>query len=367
MSAPAPVREALARLEGWLTGTALPLWARHGADETGFHGALTDDLSPAGVPQRVRVQARQAFVFALAAEREWLPEAESLARHALAALTALKGDDGLYRRPGAPPATGFDGMGELYEQAFALLGFASGYRAFGHAAWREAAEALRTRIAAFAHPLGGYAEASGLAAPLFANPNMHLFEAFMAWAGATGDTTWLTLADAQAVLAHERLTPASGLVLEQYAAGWASPAAPVLWPGHLFEWGSLLLQHDSAKHRDLALHQMDIAERAGVEADLTLFALDGELMPTDRGARLWSQTERLRATAMAAALTGEAHWWDATLSACRAVEAFLAPATPGLWRDWRDEAGAFLDAPAPATSLYHIVGAIDALAQAVAA
>jgi mannose-6-phosphate isomerase len=156
-------------------------------------------------------------------------------------------------------------------------------------------------------------------------------------------------------------------VLEQYAAGWASPAAPVLWPGHLFEWGSLLLQHDPAKHRDLALHQIDTAERAGVEADLTLFALDGELMPTDRGARLWSQTERLRATAMAAALTGEARWWDAALSACRAVEAFLAPATPGLWRDWQDEAGAVRDEPAPATSLYHIVGAIDALGQAVAA
>jgi len=92
-----------------------------------------------------------------------------------------------------------------------------------------------------------------------------------------------------------------------------------------------------------------------------MFALDGRLEPVDRGARLWAQTERLRAVATAASLTGDDGLWAAALEACGALEAFLATPTPGLWRDWMDEAGVFREEPAPATSFYHIVGAIAEL------
>ncbi len=91
---------------------------------------------------------------------------------------------------------------------------------------------------------------------------------------------------------------------------------------------------------------------------VAIFALDEALAPIDRGARLWAQTERLRACARAAALTGDGSLWDAALQAVGALEAFLDTPTRGLWRDWMGPDGAFVDEPAPASSLYHIAGAI---------
>jgi mannose-6-phosphate isomerase len=108
-----------------------------------------------------------------------------------------------------------------------------------------------------------------------------------------------------------------------------------------------------------ALRLVELAERTGVDAaGFVIFALDETLAPLDRGARLWAQTERIRACARAAALTGDGSLWAATAQACEALEAFLEAPTPGLWRDWRDKSGAFREEAAPASSLYHIAGAM---------
>ena len=113
-----------------------------------------------------------------------------------------------------------------------------------------------------------------------------------------------------------------------------------------------------------ALQLAELAEHTGVDrAGFVIFALDDNLRPVDRGARLWSQTERIRACARAAALTGDGLLWDATVQACEALEAFLDTPTPGLWRDWRGETGVFREEAAPASSLYHIAGAIVELAR----
>jgi mannose-6-phosphate isomerase len=151
---------------------------------------------------------------------------------------------------------------------------------------------------------------------------------------------------------------------EQYSADWRAPASPadrVVWPGHLYEWAFLLLDRPqaSAEERDVALRLIEVAETRGVDdRGVAIFALDGELRPLDRGARLWAQTERARACARAAALTGDGELWAATLQACGAIEAFLDVPTRGLWRDWMAPGGGFRDEPAPASTLYHLVGAI---------
>lgn len=367
MTAPAEVRESSARLKAWLVGEALPLWWARGVDLA--RGGFVDRLDLQGrpsvdAPKRVRVQARQAYVYGLAAQRGWMAGAEDAARHALAGLAAMRGSDGLY---GAQAS--LDGMGRLYDQAFALLALATGHAVFAEAALEREARALMARLAPFAHPLGGYAEAPGLAEPLFANPNMHLFESFQAWSEVGGDPAWDQLAAGQARLALQRLIdPATGVLYEAYEADWRIAAAPerrVVWPGHLYEWAFLLLRWKAggAAERAAALGQIDVAERAGVDyaRGVAIFALDGALAPTDRGARLWAQTERLRAVALAASLTGEARWWASAGEASRSLEAFLATPTPGLWRDWTDETGGFRDEPAPASSFYHIVGAIAEL------
>jgi len=368
--APTALRDARARLDTWLTRHALPLWWERGADHAagGFVDRLAHDGAPAtGFAKRVRVQARQAYVYGLAAAQGWMAGADGAARHALAGLAAMKRADGLYSLAPAREAP-LDGMGLLYDQAFALLALATGFAAFGEPELEREAHALREQLTDFAHRLGGFAETPGLAAPLFANPNMHLFESFQAWSAASDDPTWAKLAAAQARLAQERLIdPSTGVLHETYGPDWRPVSGPdrVVSPGHLFEWGYLLLAWNGGgkAERAAGLRLIEEAERTGIDRrrGVAIFALDGSLGPVDRNARLWAQTERLRAAALAVRLTGDPQWWSAALEASQTLEAFLETPTPGLWRDWMDESGAFREEPAPASSFYHIVGGIAGL------
>jgi mannose/cellobiose epimerase-like protein (N-acyl-D-glucosamine 2-epimerase family) len=369
--APEAVRAAAGRLAGWFKDRALPIWWERGADRAGggFFERLNLDGTPADLPRRLRVQARQAHVFALAERLDWAGPAAQAHEHGLTAVLAGRAEDGLY---GAYPRSGaaMDGMGLLYEQAFVLLALAAAHARTGDPALETQALALLVRLSDFAHPLGGYADAPGLAEPLFANPNMHLFESFQAWSAASDNPIWRELAASQAELALGRLIdPDNGALGERFGPDWsraARRADRVVWPGHLYEWAWLLMDWQDADAATLAsaLQLTELAERTGVDrAGFAMFALDENLRPTDRGARLWSQTERIRACARAAALTSDGLLWEATAQACEALEAFLETPTAGLWRDWRDQAGAFREEAAPASSLYHIAGAIVELAR----
>ena len=371
--APPAVREAAARLLAWFHDRALPLWWARGADRSGggFFERLDLGGAPLNLPRRLRVQARQSYAFALAERLGWTGPAAEAHQHGLAAVLAGRGEDGLY---GALPRSGLalDGMGLLYEQAFVLLALAAAHARSKDAALETAARALLDRLSDFAHPLGGYAEAPGLASPLFANPNMHLFESFQAWSVTSTDPAWRAGAAALAELAQEQLIDVeTGALGEVFGADWSRPTAHAdrfVWPGHLYEWAWLLMDWPEADASALvsALHLTKVAERIGVDgAGFAIFAVDEHLKPIDHGARLWSQTERLRACARAAALTDDGSLWTATLQACQALEAFLDTPTPGLWRDWRDETGAFREEAAPASSLYHIAGAMVELARLV--
>jgi mannose-6-phosphate isomerase len=363
MSGHDEVRAATARLKAWLLDVALPLWWERSAAADGYVSQLGLDGRPTDAPRRLRVQARQAHVFALAAGLGWSGPAAAASRRGLDAMRAAVADDGLYR---AGASTGLDGMGLLYDQAFVLLALATSRAVFGGQDLEAGAVRLGERLAPFAHPLGGFAESPWLAQPLFANPNMHLFEAFQAWSRVSDHPRWREFAAGEARLALGRMIdPASGVLYEVYDADWAAPARRVVWPGHLYEWAWLLMDWSEGDAASLAaaMRLIEVAERAGVDRrrGVAIFALDGDLEPVDRGARLWAQTERARACARAAAATGDAGLWDAAAQACRALEGFLQVPTPGLWRDWMDEAGAFRDETAPASSLYHIVGAIAEL------
>lgn len=369
-AAPEAVRAAAGRLTSWFLHDALPLWWTRGADPAGgYYERLNLDGTPADLPRRLRVQARQAHVYAQAERLGWTGPAARAHQHGLDAVLAGRGADGLY---GAYPRTGaaYDGMGLLYEQAFVLLALAAAHARTGNAALEADALRLRDRIADFAHPLGGYAEAPGQAEPLFANPNMHLFECFQAWSATSDDPSWRELAAAQAELAMEQLIdPDTGALGEQFGPDWSQPKARrdrVIWPGHLYEWAWLLMDWQDADVATLAkaLQLVELAERTGIDRDgFAVFALDERLVPLDRGARLWSQTERIRACARAAALTGDDLLWQATAQACTALEAFLETPTPGLWSDRREETGGFREEAAPASSFYHIAGAIVELAR----
>jgi mannose-6-phosphate isomerase len=160
VSAPAHVRDAAARLLQWLLDDALPLWWERGADRQGggFIDRLNLDGTAADRPKRLRVQARQAYVYALAPELGWVGPAKQASRHGLVQVMTHKCDDGLFRTWPDEPAPR-DGMGLVYDQAFVLLALASDFAAFGDRDQQRHALALAEKIAAFVHPQGGYAEA----------------------------------------------------------------------------------------------------------------------------------------------------------------------------------------------------------------
>ena len=83
--------------------------------------------------------------------------------------------------------------------------------------------------------------------------------------------------------------------------------------------------------------------------------------PHDAGARLWPQTERLKAASIAARLTGEAKYFAMAASAADGLMRYLDTPLPGLWRDRIDADGRVVDEPAPASSFYHLVAAIGEL------
>jgi mannose-6-phosphate isomerase len=79
-------------------------------------------------------------------------------------------------------------------------------------------------------------------------------------------------------------------------------------------------------------------------------------------ARLWPQTERIKAAAIlaqnaSASAEREQYLVDVTLAA-EGLRLYLRTEVPGLWYDKMLPGGTFVDEPAPASSLYHIACAI---------
>ena len=134
-------------------------------------------------------------------------------------------------------------------------------------------------------------------------------------------------------------------------------------PGHLFEWAWLLQRCPGARARTAALRLMQLGEAHGVHRGITINALHPDLSVRDTEARLWPQTERLKANARLAIT--EPRSWPAAVEAAQGLMRYLASAPPGLWHDRMTLGGAFVDEPAPASSFYHIIAAIAELGAAV--
>jgi len=84
--------------------------------------------------------------------------------------------------------------------------------------------------------------------------------------------------------------------------------------------------------------------------------LDGSIRSAR--ARLWPQTEWLKAALILASSSDDGRRDLCLTQAARAQRALWRYLTPvGLWRDKMLESGDFIDEPAPASSLYHIMAA----------
>lgn len=363
----------------WLVRSAYPLWSTHGVDSRGgFVERLGEDGRPLADDRRARVAPRQIYSFALATELGWTGNVEELLRRGLENLfTCFRRPDGLYRTlvraDGAPK----DEQALLYDQAFVLLAFAGASRALG-ASHVSATSLLLDRLAVelrealettYRAPQGGFRSGEWPNDQRESNPHMHLLEACLAWRDLNGDQTWGRWADEIAGLALRRFIHAdTGALTEVFTPNW-EPAPGMegrrVEPGHLFEWGWLLLRWGGRQLPEVlraALRLIDTAERFGVRDGFAVNALLDNFAPLDSDARLWPQTERLKASLLAAQLSGDARYLDISTSAATALAGYLNTPVAGLWFDQRRADGQWVAGPSPASSFYHIVGAIRACA-----
>lgn len=375
-AAPAEVlTEWAARYEHWLATAALPLWWSLGADHArgGFHEALGMDGIAAFAPKRARVQARQAFVYAQA--QSWSGPAREAALHAMHWFRAqYLREDGLFRTLVGPDGSPLDDTAMLYDQAFALLAMASLASMPGAPVGfaDEAIELLCTIEKTMRHAKGGFRESAPSA--FQSNPHMHLLEAALAWSQAGGGAVWGALADEIVTLALTRFIDAEeGFLREHFTGNW-EPAlgerGRLVEPGHQFEWAFLLTQWGRLRNEpraELAARRLFAMGAVGIDParDVAIDALNEDMTARASSARLWPQTERLRAALALAASGGDSceSYLAHAVSAAEGLWRYFDTPTRGLWQDKLLPTNRFVEEAAPASSLYHIVGAVAALRQ----
>jgi mannose/cellobiose epimerase-like protein (N-acyl-D-glucosamine 2-epimerase family) len=357
----------------WLVDCAWPLWLAHGVDwkRRAFHEHLDASLQCGASFRRLRVVARQTYVFSRAA-RHGVPRA------AEAAVLGLEFLGGPARLPDGGYAWRFDldnrpidKTRDLYDHAFVLLALSAGAGVVGADSIRGDAVALVDHVAArFAHPDGGYHDsipAKGVEGVVRRrqNPHMHLFEALLAATEAFGEARFFELARDLATLFVVRFFQAREGALPEYYDSALTPICDtghfLTEPGHHYEWVWLIQWYQAVlaaagvpadPHLVPAAQSLfEFAERHGVSpangSIVNGLRSDGAI--SDAAFRLWPHSERLKAVARYAP--------ERFPGALAALARHLAGGHSGLWIERMDAEGHPIAEPAPATTLYHLTAA----------
>jgi D,D-heptose 1,7-bisphosphate phosphatase len=370
------LKERAEAAKKWLFDEALPLWWTVGFDLSSrtFHERIDQTGKPVLLPRRIRVQARQTFVYALAGELGWTgPWREAAEAGADVLLKHGIRKDGGTRFSLTPSGESIAvGGRDLYDAAFVAFALASAAKALGRADYAATArQVIDWTVANWSHPAGGFREGELVAVPpRRQNPHMHMLEALLQLFEATGDRALLDKAgELVALLETKWVSPRWGALLEYFDEDWTprpGDEGRTAEPGHQFEWSWLLDRyarlsgtHISPAAGRIYLHGevYGVDPATGVTVDET-WAEGGVRTTTSR---LWPHTERIKANIVRFEQTG-------SISAARnCVEAFDVLMTycdvpvRGLWRDQRLPDGSFIDEAAPASSLYHITLALSEL------
>jgi mannose/cellobiose epimerase-like protein (N-acyl-D-glucosamine 2-epimerase family) len=363
-------RGIVAALRTLMIEHSLPLWAREGWDAS--RGGFVERLDPEGradqlAPRRVRVQARQIYSYALAAQLGWYPQGREIAMKGLDYLLAkAKSPDG---RPGFVHLLDHDGrvlnpLRDTYDHAFVLLALATAYELSGDARIREEMDSLVAFLdSGLRSPHGGFIEGIPAALPRRQNPQMHLFEAMIAAFDATHDPAYQNRAGDLFGLFVASLYDARRQALGEYfEEDWSRIEPLVVEPGHQAEWVWLLKGFERITGCPTGRYRAQLlssALRFGDDATGCLIDegdVEGKVRKSTR--RLWPQTEIAKAW-IAQAEAGEPGAEDQARDALvRLHRHYLNHPVSGGWYDQFDHAGRSLVDAIPASSFYHVICAI---------
>ncbi|MEM8633603.1 MAG: AGE family epimerase/isomerase [Pseudomonadota bacterium] len=368
MNVDAALRRRAREAKSWLFDASYPLWSREGVNAATFAEAL--DLGHArlaGETSRVRVQARQTYVFATAERQGWkIEDARELTEFGLDILNKqCRRPDELYGRVIKTDGSGLeDDTADLYDTAFALLAFST---AALNGDETDALNALPQAISSeLSHAAGGYRETIPVPEFRLQNPHMHLFEAFLGLMETKGIAEHREIADQIESLCLEHFFDANtGTLGERFNQDWTTPdgdAGDVVEPGHHFEWVWLLNQYARLRNSappevsdqlyGFAVSTLDEEGRAVQEV-----RRNGARHDSSR--RTWPQTEALKAHLTMWQRGDERAGERAINSFDILMDEYLTP--EGGWIDHYSGDGQVLSKTMPASTLYHIVGAFEFL------
>jgi mannose-6-phosphate isomerase len=371
-----PLVDDSSRLANWLHDKALPLWLeRSFGEHRGFSESLTSDGQPTSANQRSRIYPRQIYCFAEAGARGWTGDWERAVRSGLTRFDEVyRLGSGFYGALATVDGQLIDESFDLYNQAFAILGFCYTAKALPNIAeaMSDRAQALLDALKThYAHPTAGFKATGGL--PLCSNPHMHLFEAALACEDQMGfdRDTWAGLADELAGLCMSRFVdPETGALREFFDGDWRHAEGVkgrIIEPGHHFEWAWLLARWAQRRKRTDALSMAKRLFQIGVDHGIcpdrrvAVMALLDDFSVHDPMARLWPQTEWLKAAVRLAVLSEgpeRERYLASAQQAVKALDLFLDAPLEGLWRDKLRPDRTFVEEPAPTSSFYHILCAV---------
>lgn len=355
-------------LINWWRNEAIPLWLLHGVDHErgGFFEALDQSsLKPKADFKRLRVLARQIYVFTQAyldGNEDALPVVERavdfLFDHA-------KHPDGGFVSVMSPEGGVLDSKRDLYDNAFALFAMAHAYRVVPSERIKSEALALvRYCDSHFRHPVVGFVESIPDVRPRRQNPHMHILEALIdAKHYIGGDIIEQLARETLALAGSHFVLSGTDVLVEEFDENLSSPVAGVpayFEPGHHLEWAWLLSTASERGLGDEVLLGRRLAKKAlssGFSGATGL--LFGQVRIADAvpqsEVRLWPHAEWLRATTVIQDIASSQD------QAEQALFQFLNVKIPGLWSERFSPDTGFCTQPSPASTLYHITGAVMAL------
>jgi mannose-6-phosphate isomerase len=359
--------DIVASLKTLMIDHALPLWATTGWDHQrgGFVERLAKDGSPqTESPRRVRVQARQIYCYAKAAQFGWYHDAKELALKGLDyLLSKARSDDGGFVHLLNSDGSIADDRRDSYDHAFVLLALANVYQLGQDRQVRAEIDAtLRFIDQRLRSPHGGFIEGLPPAMPRRQNPQMHLFEAMIALFDATGDSTFQNRAgDFFSLFVGNLFDQRTEVLGEYFEEDWSRINPIVVEPGHLAEWVWLLKGFEritgcpTARYRAALMSSLlRYRDAAGCLVDEG----DAEGRITRPTRRCWPQTEFSKAW-IAQAESGEPGATSEARAALSLLQKhYLDHPVRGGWYDQLNSDGRSLIDVIPASTFYHVLCAV---------
>lgn len=374
-------------LRTWLANSFLPFWAEHSFDARcgGFHDRLSLDFGvmPVGY-KRLRVQARQIFVFSHAYQLGLFPAGRDLAERGVAFCLEhgwAENEGGWVFKVSLDGQSVVDGTRDLYCQAFMIFALASYYEATGDASVLEWIERTVIFIEEYMRDYvhGGYQNVFPVVAhdlqsfPRLQNPHMHLTEALLVAARATGKSEYLDRAGELVELFFAKFLKTEyglcGVVeyFDETLCPLDGKAGERCEPGHLFEWIWIVQLYRSLTGKEGLTPELQRVLDEGLLRGLDdrpdyLAACFDEVSLTgavlSQKKRLWPQTEMLKVLCAAYEGTHGGAKADYRVRAHRQLSIMMGAYQEGLtapvFHEHLDERGQVLTDYYPVSSLYHL-------------